>query len=149
MKTRVLSAAVGFAAVLGSLLMASPAQASDGPVETQVYTSGSSGSGGIARASLNFTSRTRIVYNNLIVRDVCPGDNLPVRAYVKVVFTNGTSASHYMGADTNGCGSDGTNLGDFEVTGSLSVAKAGVTVCVYNSSRNLKCAEEFRDNPYT
>ncbi len=54
-----------------------------------------------------------------------------------------------MGSDTNGCGSDGTNFGNIQVNGLSSVAKAGVRVCVYNSTGNLRCAESFRDNPYT
>ncbi|MFC0627708.1 hypothetical protein [Kribbella deserti] len=149
MKTRVLKAAVGAAAVLGGLMVATPAQATDGPVAAQVYYPGTSGSGGVAKASLDFTSRTRVVYNNLTVRDVCPGDNLPVRAYVEVVFTNGAIRRVNMGSDTNGCGSDGTNLGDYIATGSSSIAKAGVRVCVYNSTQLLRCKTAFRDNPYT
>ncbi|MFC0627709.1 hypothetical protein [Kribbella deserti] len=147
MKTRVLKTAVGLAAVLGGLLVASPAQATDGLVSARVY-SGSSGGGGIAQAYLDFTSRTRVVHSNVTVRDVCPDDNLPVRAYIKVVLINGTTQTRYVGADTNGCGPDGINLGDFVTTGSAPIAKAGVRVCVYNPTRDLKCAEAFRDNPY-
>ncbi|MFC0625951.1 hypothetical protein ACFFGN_17870 [Kribbella deserti] len=149
MKTRVLRTVVGLAAVLGSSLVASPAQADDGPVSVRVYTQGSSGSGGIAKTSVNFLSQTDIHYSNLTVRDVCPGDNLPVRVYVKVVFRDGTSENDLAGSDTNGCGSDGTNLGDFRTDSPFAqVAKAGLRVCVYNSAGNQRCAESLRSNPY-
>lgn len=114
-----------------------------------MYTEGSSGSGGIARADLDFAGRTVVGVGNMTVRDVCPGDNLPVRAWIKLVGTGGEIGTYYVGADTNGCGSDGTNFGNFTVTGSHSVAKAGVRVCVYNSTGNLRCKEAFLDNPHT
>ena len=149
MKARVLRTVVGVAAVLSGLLVASPAQAADGPVSARVYTEGSSGSGGIASADVDFFSRTGSILFDFTVRDVCPGDNLPVRAYIKLVGTGGEVGLHYVGADTNGCGSDGTNFGDIQVNGSAPVAKAGVRVCVYNSTGNLRCKEAFLDNPYT
>ncbi|TDD60361.1 hypothetical protein E1263_11310 [Kribbella antibiotica] len=149
MKASVLRAVVGVAAVLSVSLVAGPAQATDGPVSARVYTEGSSGSGGIGSASLTFRSSTVVDYTNLKVRDVCPGDNLPVRVYTKMVYTDGTFETDYVGADTNGCGSDGTNLGGFRATSSKRVAKAGVTVCVYNSVRNLQCKDAFRDNDHT
>lgn len=149
MKTRVLRTAVGLAAVLGGLLIASPAQASDGPVGARVYTEGSSGSGGAASADIDFFSRTGSIFWDFTVRDVCPGDNLPVRAYIKVVGPNGEVGLHYVGSDTNGCGSHGTNFGNIEVNGLSSVAKAGVKVCVYNSTGNLRCKESLRNNPHT
>ncbi|MFJ9391235.1 hypothetical protein ACIRON_20590 [Nocardioides sp. NPDC101246] len=149
MKTRVLKATVGLAAVLGGLLIAGPAQAADGPVSARVYAEGSSGSGGIARADIDFTSQRGSVFFDFTVRDVCPGDNLPVRAYIKLVGTGGEVGLHYVGSDTNGCGADGTNFGNISVNGSSPVAKAGVRVCVYNSTGNLRCKEAFQDNPYT
>lgn len=149
MKMRVLKTAAGLAAALGGLLIATPAQATDGAVSARVYTEGSSGSGGVASADVDFLSRTGTVFWDFTVRDVCPGDNLPVRAYIKFVGTNGSVGERLIGADTNGCGSDGTNFGNIRVSGSSDVARAGVKICVYNSSGNQRCAESLRDNPHT
>ncbi|GAB3948457.1 hypothetical protein GCM10029976_079660 [Kribbella albertanoniae] len=131
-------------------MIASPAQATDGPASARVFTEGSSGSGGLATASLDFVNRTEVTYRNVTVRDVCPGDNLPVKAYIRLVSTNGDTSSRYVGSDTNGCGSDGTNFGTVYGSAGFTVAKAGLTVCLYTSTPGeAKCVHgPVRDNPY-
>ena len=151
MKIRVLRTMVGLAAVLGSLLIASPAQAADGPDSARVYYPGIS-SGGIVSANLDFVSRTEVVYRNFTVRDVCPGDGRPVRAYIRLWDTSGVYRySSTAKADTNGCGPDGTNFGTLTARASFAVGRAGLTVCVYTESAgNLRCVySDGRDNPYT
>jgi len=153
MKARVLGALVGVAAVLSGLLVASPAQAADGPVSARVYYPGTSGSGGEASMDLDFTGRADVTLRNIKVRDICPGDGRPVRA---VLVVHGTDGSHvaippYF-SDTNGCGSDGTHFGSRGVgfSGGWQIKSLSVKVCVYNSSGNLKCVTSVsRDNPYT
>ncbi|NEA34986.1 hypothetical protein [Streptomyces sp. SID13031] len=151
MKASVLRAVVGVAAVLSGLLVASPAQAADGPVSARVYyPSPSSGSGGLASANLDFVNRTTVVYRSLKVRDICPGDNRPVFAQMTVLDTNGRL--WYVGPakrDNNGCGPDGTNFGNVTLTSGFVVARAALAVCVYNTSATLRCKTSVsRDNPY-
>lgn len=148
MKTRVLRTMVGLAAVLGSLLIASPAQATDGPVTARVYTEGISGSGGIARAYVDFIDRNDIIFRNFTVRDVCPDDNLPVRAYATLMAIDGTVRHYFVGSDTNGCGSDDTNFGTFRRSVAFTVAKAGVTICVYTATGYQRCSSTLLDNQY-
>ncbi|MFC0625952.1 hypothetical protein [Kribbella deserti] len=150
MKTRVLRTVVGLAAVLGSLLVASPAQATNGPASARVYTEGSSGSGGLATASLTFVNASDVTFRNVTVRDVCPGDNRPVKVYIRLVSTLGHTSSRYVGSDTNGCGSDGTNFGTVYGTAGFTVAKAGLTVCLYTSTPGQeKCVNgAVRDNQH-
>jgi hypothetical protein len=116
-----------------------------------VYYPGTSGSGGYVRADIDFTSRTRVVYRNFTVRDVCPGDGRPVQAQLSVVGTDGVRRN--LGEwleDTNGCGPDGTNFGTVTLSAGFNVARAGLRVCVYSSTGNLRCANSAgRDNPYT
>lgn len=149
MKTRILGAAVGIAAVLGSLLVASPAQASDGPDWVRVYYSADL-NGGEAQATVDFVSRTVVVWRDFTVQDTCPGDGLPVRARPEWTYADGTRGVGAWRADTNGCGQDGTNFGDIRISRSKAVARVAMTVCVYSQSEgNLRCAtSQGRDNQY-
>ncbi|MCG5213431.1 Tim44 domain-containing protein [Streptosporangium soli] len=114
MKTRILGAVMGIA-VLSGLLVASPAQARDGVASASVPPYRDLG-GGSVRATVDFTSRTRVVVRNFTVRDICPGDNAPVRARFVWVYTDSTDGSSAWRSDTNGCGSHGTNFGNLTRT---------------------------------
>lgn len=151
MKARVLRTVVGLAAVLSGLLVASPAQALDGPDSAQVYFPGFSGSGGYVRADIDFLSPTEVLFRNFSVRDVCPEDGRPVRG--RAVATDASGLGTNFGpfvADTNGCGPTGTTPRTFKVTYPRGVAKASLQVCVYtDSTGNLRCVTSVgRDNPY-
>lgn len=152
MKASILRAAVGVVAVLAGLLVASPAQAADGADSVRVrYPSWTSVSGGLATADLDFVNQKKVVFRNFKVRDICPGDGRPVRAYMTLWEPNGVRRTWASPkADTNGCGADGTNFGTVTLETSLTVARAGLTVCVYtNSAGNLRCVYSGgRDNPY-
>ena len=153
MKARALGTLVGVAAVLSGLLVASPAQAADGPISARVYYPGTSGSGGEASMDIDFTGRSNITMRNIKVRDICPGDGRPVRAVLVVHDTDGKSTAipPYF-SDTNGCGSDGTNFGSrgLSLSDGWQFKSVSVKVCVYNSTGNLKCVTSVsRDNPYT
>ncbi|MEJ1105683.1 MULTISPECIES: hypothetical protein [unclassified Kribbella] len=146
MKTRILGAAVGIAAV-GGLLTAVPAQA-EGLTSARVEWRTGAGS---VRTTVDFTSRTRVVFRDFTVRDICPGDNLPVRAEVTWVHTDGSSGVGNRKADTNGCGPNGTNFGDFIRTGTKPLKYVFVKVCIYRvPDGDLICqAGEAHNNPYT
>ena len=148
MKTRILGAVVGITALLGGLLVASPAQALDGLDFKFVDQGGESR--GYVQADVDFRSRTTVVWQDFLVRDVCPGDGRPVRARVGWTNADGTQGVGSWKADTNGCGPDGTNFGDIWHIGSKSVARAWMTVCVYTESGgNEVCANSpGRDNPH-
>jgi hypothetical protein len=128
LKTRMLGAALGIA-VLSGLLVASPAQARDGAASASVPPYRDNG-GGSVRATVDFTSRTRVVVRNFTVRDICPGDNTPVRArfiWVRTDRTDGTSAWR---SDTNGCGTHGTNFGNLTHTDRKPISKVYLHVQV-------------------
>jgi len=151
MKVRILAAVVGIAAVLTGSLAASPALATDGPDSVRVYYPGFSGSGGQASATIDFISRTEVIYRNFTVRDLCPEDGRPVRAQAVTVDANGFGRNlGPMKAVVNGCGPNGTNFGTIRVIDANGVAKAHLRVCVYaDASGNLRCAtSEGRDNPH-
>lgn len=136
---------------MSGLLVASPAQATDGPDSVRVYYPGTSGSGGYASADIDFLSRTEALYRNFTVRDVCPGDGRPVRAQMSVVDANGIRRNlGPLKADTNGCGPNGTNFGTIRISDVRGVSRAGLRVCVYTESAGtLRCATSVgRDNPY-
>ncbi|MFB6718506.1 hypothetical protein ACFCV3_00010 [Kribbella sp. NPDC056345] len=142
MKKRIMGAAVGLAAVLVGSLTAIPAHA-DGFDSARVYYKGDSGSGGYVSATLDFRSKTDVVVKNFTVRDVCPGDGHPVRAQVYWRYPDGGYGD--MGktwkADDNGCGSNGTNFGDFRISRSKGMPRVFVMVCTYTKDHgNLRCA---------
>ncbi|MCG5219967.1 hypothetical protein [Streptosporangium sp. KLBMP 9127] len=132
MKTRILGAVMGIAALSG-LLVASPAQARDGVSSAHVkpFTSGAGRDygGGSVRATVDFVSRTKVAFRNFTVRDICPGDNLPIKARVYWYHTDGTDGYSAWRSDTNGCGDDGTNFGNFTRRGSKSISTVFVQVC--------------------
>ncbi|MEV5496140.1 hypothetical protein AB0M50_12170 [Nonomuraea fuscirosea] len=128
MKTRMLGAALGIA-VLSGLLVASPAQAKDGVSSARVDPFRGHG-GGSVRATVDFVSRTKVRFRNFTVRDICPGDNLPVRARVHWKHTDGTNGRSAWKSDTNGCGDDGTNFGTITRTGSKSISRVYLEVSV-------------------
>ena len=152
MKARALGALVGVAAVLSGLLMASPAQASSGPVYARVYYPDTSGTGGETSGDLNFLSRSEVRVRYLKVRDICPGDGRPVRAIVVATRTDGSrvNISPYY-ADTNGCGPDGTQFPTVDLAPGFSIKGLSLKVCVYTAALgNVKCETSIvRYNPYT
>ncbi|MEV5895784.1 hypothetical protein [Nonomuraea fuscirosea] len=127
MKTRILGAVMGIAALSG-LLVASPAQARDGVSSVRIDPSGGYG-GGYVRTTVDFTSRTRVVFRNFTVRDICPGDNVPVRARLHWIHTDRTDGRSAWMSDTNGCGDDGTNFGTSIRTGTKSISKIRLELC--------------------
>ncbi|MGP4096641.1 hypothetical protein [Nonomuraea sp. KM90] len=132
MKTRILGAALGIAALSG-LLVASPAQAADGVSSARVdpfeSAEGRDYGGGSVRATVDFVSRTKVVFRNFTVRDLCPGDNLPIEGRVWWEHTDGTYGYGAWKSDTNGCGDDGTNFGNITRTGTKSISRVYVQVC--------------------
>jgi hypothetical protein len=121
LKTRILGAALAVAALSG-LLVPSPAQARDGAASASVPPYRDLG-GGSVRATIDFTSRKRVVVRNFTVRDICPGDNTPVKARFTWVHTDSTTGSSAWRSDTNGCGDHGTNFGNLTRTGTKSIRK--------------------------
>ncbi|MGC4940408.1 hypothetical protein [Kribbella sp. DT2] len=154
MKARALGALVGVAAVLSGLLVASPAQAASGSVYARVYYPNPTGSGGEASADLNFTGRSKVTVRYLKVRDICPGDNRPVRAVVVATRTDGSrvNISPYY-SDTNGCGADGTQFPTVKLGlgGGQRIKSLSLKVCVYTAALgNVKCVTSSAlHNPYT
>nr|WP_238355810.1 hypothetical protein [Kribbella sandramycini] len=106
--------------------------------------------GGEARATVDFRSRKSVVFRDFKVRDVCPGDDLPVRGRVEWVHADGTRGVGSWKADTNGCGVDGTNFGDIRRTDTKVIVEVMLTVCVYRQSGgNIRChTSGGRANPY-
>jgi hypothetical protein len=131
LKTRILGAALGIA-VLSGLLVASPAQARDGVSSARVgrlVGPDQDYSGGSVRATVDFVSRTRVVFRNFTVRDLCPGDNHPTKGRVWWKHTDGTYGYGAWKWDRNGCGDDGTNFGNLLRTGTKSISRVYVQVC--------------------
>ncbi|MET8006559.1 hypothetical protein [Nonomuraea glycinis] len=132
MKTRILGAVLGIA-VLSGLLVASPAQARDGVSSARVNPFGSAEgrrySGGTARATVDFRNRTKVIFRNFTVRDLCPGDNFPIKGRVIWTHTDGTTGSGAWKWDRNGCGDDGTNFGNLTRTGTKAISSIYVQVC--------------------
>jgi hypothetical protein len=127
LKTRILGAALAIAALSG-LLVASPAQARDGVSSVRIDPSGGYG-GGSVRATVDFRNRTKVTFRNFTVRDICPGDNVPVRARLHWIHTDRTDGAGAWKWDRNGCGDDGTNFGTFTRTGTKSISKIRLEVC--------------------
>ncbi|GGP02809.1 hypothetical protein LDL08_12655 [Nonomuraea glycinis] len=146
MKTRILGAALGIA-VLSGLLVASPAQARDGVSSARIDTARYGG--GSVRATVDFVNRRKVVFRNFTVRDLCPGDNLPVRARAWWRHTDGTNGYGAWKSDTNGCGDDGTNFGNITRRSTKPIAMVWVEVSVYirPGERTTKISKT-RDNQY-
>jgi hypothetical protein len=147
LKTRILGAAVSIVALSG-LLTAGPAQADDGVASARVE---SGGHAGAVHTTVDFTSATRVVFKDFTVRDICPGDNLPVRARAVYIFTDGSTGFSNWRVDSNGCGNDGTNFGDLVRSGTKSVARVTVMVCILRTNgTTLACnGPAYRENPYS
>ncbi|MEV4175123.1 hypothetical protein [Nonomuraea sp. NPDC049709] len=144
MKTRILGAALGIA-VLSGLLVASPAQARDGVASASVPPYRDLG-GGSVRATVDFVSRKKVVVRNFTVRDICPGDNAPVKARFVWVHTDSTTGSSAWRKDTNGCGSHGTNFGNITRTGTKPIRKVYLHLEVGTRAFALSAVQ---DNQYT
>ncbi|MEV0622323.1 hypothetical protein AB0I81_54030 [Nonomuraea sp. NPDC050404] len=148
MKTRILGAVLGIAALSG-LLVPSPAQASDGVSSARAnYTDGGAGS---VRTTVDFVNRKKVVFRNFTVRDICPGDNFPVKARIFWTHTDGTSGYSAWKSDTNGCGDNGTNFGNITRTGTKPISKVSLEVCIYTRSGGILsfAFSAPRDNQYT
>ncbi|GAA1637549.1 hypothetical protein GCM10009733_038300 [Nonomuraea maheshkhaliensis] len=136
MKTRTLGAALAIA-MLSGLLVASPAQARDGV--TSGRTQRPSGGNGYARATVDFVSRTKVVFRNFTVRDLCPGDNLPVKARIVWKYTTGSWHTGAWRKDTNGCADKGTNFGNVTLSRSRAISAVTLELCVYNKNSDFHC----------
>ncbi|MEV0166676.1 hypothetical protein [Nonomuraea fuscirosea] len=136
MKTRTLGAALVIA-MLSGLLMASPAQARDGVTSGRTAVPG--GGNGYAQVTVDFVSRTKVVFRNFKVRDLCPGDNLPVKARIVWKYTTGTYHWGSWRKDTNGCRDKGTNFGNFVRSGKKAISLATLELCVYNKKSDFHC----------
>ncbi|MEU8356348.1 hypothetical protein AB0C27_10095 [Nonomuraea sp. NPDC048882] len=148
MKTRMLAAALAIAALSG-LLVASPAQAADGVSSIRIDPSRGDG-GASVRTTVDFVSRTKVVFRNTTVRDLCPGDNMPVRARIIWRYTDGTNGYGAWKSDTNGCGDDGTNFGTSIRTGRKSIQRIFLEVSfVTRSGQRLNAYSQSRYNQYT
>lgn len=148
MKTRILGAALGIAALSG-LLVPSPAQAKDGVSTARVNPAGAHG-GGSVRATVDFVNRKKVVFRNFTVRDICPGDNLPVRARIWWKHTDGTTGYSAWKWDRNGCSDKGTNFGNVTRSGSKSISKVYLQVAVnFRPGQWVYDISPIRDNQYT
>ncbi|GGP05424.1 hypothetical protein LDL08_06395 [Nonomuraea glycinis] len=136
MKTRILSAALAIATLSG-LLVASPAQARDGVSSGR--TTRPSGGNGYAQVTVDFVSRTKVVFRNLKVRDLCPHDNLPVKARAVWKYTTGSWHTGAWKKDTNGCRDKGTNFGNYVRSGSRAISAVALELCVYNKKSDFHC----------
>ncbi len=150
MKTRMLGAVMGIAALSG-LLVPIPAQAQDGVSSARTNVPGSRYGGGSVRTTVDFINRKKVVFRNFTVRDLCPGDNLPVRAQIVWTHTDGTTGRSAWRKDTNGCGDHGTNFGNITRTGTKPIAKVYLKVQVYARSGGIRAFaySADRDNQYT
>lgn len=149
MNVRTLGATLGIAA-LSAFCWTAPAQATDGLDSVRVYYPADAGNGGDVRARIDFVSRTEVIFRDFAVRDVCPGDGLPVRARVEWFYSDGTLGAGAWRAVTSGCSRESTSFGDIRVSRTRAVTKVRVTVCVYTTSAgNRACANSTgRDNQY-
>ncbi|MEV4179509.1 hypothetical protein, partial [Nonomuraea sp. NPDC049709] len=148
LKTRMLGAALGIA-VLSGLLVASPAQARDGVSSGR--TNRPSGGDGYAQVTVDFVSRTKVVFRNFTVRDLCPGDNLPVKARIVYKYTTGTRTWRTLPwkKDTNGCADRGSNFGNVTLSRSRSISAVTLELCVYNKKSDFHCVNTTtRHNQY-
>ncbi|MCF6475885.1 hypothetical protein FAF44_47245 [Nonomuraea sp. MG754425] len=136
MKIRVLSAALAVATLSG-LLVATPAQARDGVSSGR--TSRPSGGNGYAKVTVDFVSRTKVVFRSFLVRDLCPGDNLPVKARIVYKYTTGSWRTLPWKKDTNGCADKGTNFGNVTLSRSRSISAVTLELCVYNNKSDIHC----------
>ncbi|MEV5890002.1 hypothetical protein [Nonomuraea fuscirosea] len=131
MKTRMLAAALGIAALSG-LLVPSPAQAADEVAYAYLPPIREDIGGGSVRATIGFASQKKIVVRNFTVRDICPGDNAPVKAQVVWVHRDGTRGSSRWRTDSNGCGTHGTNFGTIARTSHKRIKYAYLSLRVYD-----------------
>lgn len=127
MKTRVLGATVAIAALSG-LLVPSPAQARDGVSTPRPLKRSGAAS---VRTTVDFVSRTKVIFRNFTVRDICPNDFYVVKAQIRWTHTDETEGKS---ACDNGCGSHGTNFGNLVRSGSKPIAKVRLYVCIYKLS---------------
>ncbi|MFI7455766.1 hypothetical protein ACIBQX_50500 [Nonomuraea sp. NPDC049714] len=86
-------------------------------------------SGGTVRATVDFRNRTKVIFRNFTVRDLCPGDNFPTKGRIWWKHTDGTTGYGAWGWDRNGCGDDGTNFGNLTRTGTKAISSVYVQVC--------------------
>ncbi|MCG5216526.1 hypothetical protein [Streptosporangium sp. KLBMP 9127] len=149
MKTRILAAALAIAALSG-LLVASPAQARVDVVSAHVNPQRGHG-GGSVRAAFDFVNRTKVVFRNFTVRDICPGDHAPVKAQIIWVYMDGTKGSSAWRSDTNGCGAHGTNFGTITHIDRKHIRKIYLSLRVYDRSGEIFAIaiSDSEDNEYT
>ncbi|MGN9786356.1 hypothetical protein ACTMTF_33360 [Nonomuraea sp. ZG12] len=147
MKTRILGAVMGIAALSG-LLVASPAQARDGVSSARVSNPDRAGAG-YAQTTVDFVNRKKVIFRNFKVRDICPADNHGVRARIEWIHTDRTRGYGAWKKDTS-CGSHGTNFGNFVRRGSKSIKLVYVKVCISTKKgQHLACKEgKWRHNQY-
>ncbi|MEV0309327.1 hypothetical protein [Nonomuraea fuscirosea] len=84
------------------------------------------------------------------MRDICPGDNLPVRARVAWRHTDGANGHNAWKWDRNGCGDNGTGFGNITRTGSKSIMRVYLEVQVqWRPGQWLHKISKRRYNQYT
>jgi hypothetical protein len=127
------------------------ASADDGHVYAKATSVAGTESGGSAYADLNFTGQRRLVYNNFVVNDTCPGDNYDVHGRAIVIYRDGTAGYGTWHRDPSPtCSGDGWGpYSGLEFTGSKDIMRAGVQVCVMRPEAVDICATDYRSNPFT
>ncbi|MEU8358373.1 hypothetical protein AB0C27_20380 [Nonomuraea sp. NPDC048882] len=150
MKTRILGAVLGIAALSGLLVPSSAQAAADGVSSARLNGWGKHG-GGSVRANVDFVNRKKVIFRNFTVRDLCPGDNAPVRARVVWIHTDGTTGHSAWRKDTNGCGDHGTNFGTIIRTDTKPIKKVYLHLQVYARSGGIRgfAFSADRYNQYT
>jgi hypothetical protein len=136
LKTRILGAALAIAALSG-LLVPSPAQAKDDVASAYAPPYRDNG-GGSVRATIGFANRKKIVVQNFTVRDICPGDNAPVKAQVIWVHMDRTKGYSHWRTDSNGCGTHGTNFGTLTRTSTKRIKYAYLSLRVYDREGGIR-----------
>jgi hypothetical protein len=139
LKTRILGAALGIA-VLSGLLVPIPAQAKDDVASAYVPPYRDNG-GGSVRATIGFANRKKVVVRNFTVRDICPGDNAPVKAQIVWVHMDGTTGHSAWKSDSNGCGTHGTNFGTITRTSTKRMRKAYLSLRVYAREGGIRAVQ--------
>jgi hypothetical protein len=147
---------VAVVALVGAALTMSPVVASadsqgDGHVYAKATSVAGTQSGGSAHADLNFTGQRRLVYNNFVVNDTCPGDAFDVRGRAIAIYRDGSTGHGTWHRDPHAtCSGDGWGpVSGLEFTASKDIMRAGVQVCVMRPNASDICAADYRDNPYT
>ncbi|WP_353950477.1 hypothetical protein V6K52_12630 [Knoellia sp. S7-12] len=146
--------ATAVAALAAPVVAAPQAFATDGKAQAHVTTPGKTdNSGGTASAVLDFTGDRTVYYKDWYVNDTCDsngdGDGLGTWARAIAKYRDGSYGYGSWHKDTRGCGPAGLGFADGQFTASKDIMSAGVQVCLYDSSTQIRCASDMRDNGNT